>query len=744
MAQARRDLAGVQRYAQQIDTSVRSLLVTRSNTPAAPVGNLLWNGEVGHSVNSWHDAAYTTDDKSKEAAWWFSHNKPARPQTFTTISVANQIPLPDHGFTTGSTVDFLTDGTLPTGLATGTTYWVIKIDDDIVSVASSKANAFAGTALPITIATGSGTHTIQEQLIATDARTNSTNNTLKKADHTTYDARYSRWNSLNGWVELTGTMTCDQLLPSNVIDATTPLARVSLITAKRSQYIEIPDGCLIAAGIWDNTSGQRKFLEGDIGFTASMVGTPGTVERRYRILITSDRGYSLLSPEVTIATGPSDAQFSTTRNISMSWRQQAGQLQVEIYEYLPAGGDGVSAPEYRLLTQISSATSYIHLGAFLPKAIGGYPTATGTVRDATFLTADGEIENLPINAVSPAWVTINFPINVPNNYNKANTTERQWMRIWLTDAPNLFVTGCTTDGSTTITAPAAVFDSEYDAEFDAGTLVAEVYDEDDVLLATTTIASRTDDENVVLGTTIAAGSNRKLRIVGAGFHGVYLDKIHLGYQLNTSYAPNALDTRTLQPVAAPSSGSQGGVGTGGTGGGVSTCVVVDTPIKQADGSWSAIVDAEPFDEWASGAVANNLLASLRYGFDYVRTVRTENGCEVTCTDTECFTAGRSDEHGTPLYRLRVGDVVLTDVDGRIEYARITEIGPRSRVKHQVVTPSLTGSHHFIAGKRRPTMLERIWSVLTLGPFKKGGFVLHNNKPIDLPDGGSLPEPPPES
>lgn len=744
MSQARRDIAGVQQYAQQIDTNVRSLLVTRSNTPAAPVANILWNGEIGHSVNSWHDTAYTTDDKSKEAAWWFSHNKPAGPKTFTTISVANQIPITGHGFTTGSTVDLLTTGTLPTGLSTGTVYYVIRIDDDIISLASTKANAFAGTALPITIATGSGTHTIQERLIATDARTSSTNYTLKKADHTTYDARYSRWNSLNGWAELTGTMTVDQLLPSNAIDATTPLARVSLIAARKNRNIEIPDGCLIAAGIWDNTDGQRKFLEGDIGFAATLVGTPGTVERRYRILITSDRGFELLSPEITIANGPSDAQFSTSRNIAMSWQQQAGQLQVDIYEYLPAGGDGVSAPEYRILTQISAATSYIHLGTFLPKTISGYPTATGTVRNATFFTADGEIENLPVNAVSPSWATINFPIGVPNNYNKGNTTERQWLRIWLTEAPNLFVTGCTTDGSTTITAASAAFDSEYDAEFDAGNLVAEVYDSDDVLLATTTVASRTDDTNLVLGTTIPAGTNRKIRIVGAGFHGVYLDKIHLGFQLNTSYAPNALDSRFLQPVAAPSSGSQGGVGTGGTGGGVSTCVIPETPIKQADGTWQPIVYANPFDVWAAGGVKNNVLASLRYGFDYVRRVRTANGCEVTCTDTERFTAGRDDEHGTPLYLLRVGDTVLTEIDGRIEESAITEIGPKSRAKFQVVTPSLTGSHHFIAGHRRPSHLEFIWSLLTRRNWKRGGFVLHNNKPLDDPGGGSLPEPPPES
>lgn len=61
-------------------------------------------------------------------------------------------------------VRFTTSGTLPTGLATATDYYVIRLTDTTCKVASSYANAVAGTAVSITTGTGSGTHTMQTLL----------------------------------------------------------------------------------------------------------------------------------------------------------------------------------------------------------------------------------------------------------------------------------------------------------------------------------------------------------------------------------------------------------------------------------------------------------------------------------------------------------------------------------------------------------------------------------------------------
>ncbi len=60
---------------------------------------------------------------------------------------------------TGTRVRLTTTTTLPGGLATATDYYVIKVSDTTFSLATSYANAVAGTAINITDA-GTGTHTV--------------------------------------------------------------------------------------------------------------------------------------------------------------------------------------------------------------------------------------------------------------------------------------------------------------------------------------------------------------------------------------------------------------------------------------------------------------------------------------------------------------------------------------------------------------------------------------------------------
>lgn len=84
--------------------------------------------------------------------------------TFTDseVSVANDtINYAGHEFYTGQKITFSTTGTLPSGLSTGTNYWVIRVDEDYFKVASTLSNALeTETAIDITAAAGGGTHTI--------------------------------------------------------------------------------------------------------------------------------------------------------------------------------------------------------------------------------------------------------------------------------------------------------------------------------------------------------------------------------------------------------------------------------------------------------------------------------------------------------------------------------------------------------------------------------------------------------
>lgn len=64
----------------------------------------------------------------------------------------------DHGFATGLVVQFTTSNALPTGISLATNYYVIVVDADFFMVATSLANALAGTAVDYTD-TGTGNQT---------------------------------------------------------------------------------------------------------------------------------------------------------------------------------------------------------------------------------------------------------------------------------------------------------------------------------------------------------------------------------------------------------------------------------------------------------------------------------------------------------------------------------------------------------------------------------------------------------
>lgn len=102
------------------------------------------------------------------ALWGNTDNYAGRPKftypskvTFNVTAVAsNQINLPRNRMNTGDALIYSNGGgTSITGLTSGNTYYVIRIDNDNIKLASSYANAIAGSAL--TISGGVGTaHTL--------------------------------------------------------------------------------------------------------------------------------------------------------------------------------------------------------------------------------------------------------------------------------------------------------------------------------------------------------------------------------------------------------------------------------------------------------------------------------------------------------------------------------------------------------------------------------------------------------
>lgn len=88
------------------------------------------------------------------------HQAPTSLGTATiTIAAPGVVTKAAHGLSTGQIVYFTTTGALPTGLTASTRYWVIAVTSSTFRLATSQANALAGTAVT-TSGTQSGTHTV--------------------------------------------------------------------------------------------------------------------------------------------------------------------------------------------------------------------------------------------------------------------------------------------------------------------------------------------------------------------------------------------------------------------------------------------------------------------------------------------------------------------------------------------------------------------------------------------------------
>lgn len=77
-----------------------------------------------------------------------------------TIASPGLATLTAHGMQTGQMVYLTTTGALPTGLSQNTNYWLIRVSSSTFRLATSLANALAGTAINTT-GSQSGTHTIR-------------------------------------------------------------------------------------------------------------------------------------------------------------------------------------------------------------------------------------------------------------------------------------------------------------------------------------------------------------------------------------------------------------------------------------------------------------------------------------------------------------------------------------------------------------------------------------------------------
>jgi hypothetical protein len=104
------------------------------------------------------DTKFDPNDTGPEQKFWLGVN------ATITAAADDNVTLTSHGMSTGDgPFQFTTSAAdLPAGLAVLTDYWAIRIDNNTFQVATSRANALAGTQVDITDA-GTGTHTIDRE-----------------------------------------------------------------------------------------------------------------------------------------------------------------------------------------------------------------------------------------------------------------------------------------------------------------------------------------------------------------------------------------------------------------------------------------------------------------------------------------------------------------------------------------------------------------------------------------------------
>lgn len=561
------------------------------------------------------------------------------------------------------------------------------------------------------------------------------NTTLKTPTHADYDEAFCDWDSSDGIARLNGTYTLDFPFPSNIGGPGKTL-NIVFIAARRTRFISLPTPFRIGCGIWDNTAGQRDFIQGSAAFTidADVVNSPSsTTERRYRILARTDRGYTFLSDEKIVAAAPSDVAFATDNPepyVQLSWDQlpnNQGILSYDVYRY------DVAANEYFLLQQVSNGShTYQDFNSAL-RSVSGYPTGTYDRGIAYVATTSGNLTNLAINGVSPSWSTLAVPIQLPSNYNQSNTSPdatNQILRIFQNQAADVRVTAQIAIGDTTVESEDAQFTVEMEG-----------------LMATFTNGD--DTQTVELDTYISAtqfttvdplnfsAKSADMLIIGGGFHGILVDLIHASFQSGTTWTPNAEDlNRVLQPIAAPDGSFQGGTGIGGSGnegggdGGI-RCLAEGYPVltfSREAKVVSVLVEmlSKFFAVQSETPMAPNYIHSNeQHWCANIWRVETERW-EIECSPSHPLITSQLDHRGVRVDLLKPGDLTLTEVGGQISREALTvcEATGRGGWVRQI---SLYPRHNYIAGKAKLTFWQKLFRRKPVG-----GFVQSNVKPQQEP------------
>lgn len=396
-------------------------------TPAASIhSNLIRNGEFDISRNAYLYFIDVTDTSGEDAdvssecfSWYVSEPDTSAESTGSITALDNTLILDTEDFIgDDADVEIVVEGAGTAG-------------DDLVTTVATFTDSTHVELTDAAVTTVSGARVRWRLLRLLDDATDddldadpATNTTLKDENHTLYDTTLNDpdWDSENGWVRIGSDKWLCQPLKQNLIRPS--LQYIASFIYKLGEEI---DGLTkhhadVFIGIWDNSPGQRKFLEGAaIEITAEVVGSPsGTTETTYFLVFHTNWGASIGSEQVTI---DAPANFSDTEYVALSWNNPVGTIRTEIYRKRSDVVANLNPPY--------PANSYKDKGATRGVPSEEFPSVTRTRAIAYMETNHFNFEA----ATTLRWIKDRqFNIPIPADYDAAKTTDKQWFVIGLKEA----------------------------------------------------------------------------------------------------------------------------------------------------------------------------------------------------------------------------------------------------------------------------------------------------------------------
>lgn len=698
------ELSDLEYEVSQIRQELNAIVLNPATVVVPPSVNQLRNGSYSHSWASWFDTGLTANTNRECFPWYSQPVVDAQPMisnntadgnyniSWTTANVNTGTSTIDlvtaHWLITGTPIRLTTTGGLPSPLVINTTYYVIAASTTTIQVALSVANALAGT--EITLTTQGGLSNLEF------------NYTLKQEVSTIYSDVFSDWDWVTGTARLNGdTDVSTYFSPTTVDPSYSFYAGITCVRA--NEYITCSEDVRIGAGLYAKSTAKAgwDWVYGAFTPTAEVFNgtTVTTTSRDYVVHAITDRGFTVQSPPITVATAPSDANFTSGGRVVISWQQVLNYGIISYDIYRNTGGT------YLLLESIVTG-QLTYIDNNVGTSAVGYPSADFDELVAFTATQQGTIQSLSYSGdpLVNQWGTIPYAIRVPYNYDKSDTILgfQYWLRFYITGQnANGRLDLQVTDGSVELNSADVTSAAGQFSSTDPNMVGLDI--------------TITDSSGNTLDTTIAAvNSATAIELTdvwpdadatdvtvyihgGAPSHPILMDLTFLDYRAGTGFAPNNEDIspdRGVPPVQ-PNGSTQGGSGSGGgDSDGIIRCVSWEENVLTENG----VVLGRDLTKGMllpNGYGSVNKIHEVKYGLADIWLIETQNGVQLQCTLTKQIYVSKKKKKRVD--KLKVGDIILTSMDGKVVPSPI-RLKTKIQTKVPVVQIGLKPDDHFLAGQ----------------------------------------------